>query len=357
MVRIVKLVRPRKARDLALVVAVLALGGVALGDAVRHATRNGGPATASARSGKRKAPTFTLPGYPAPGRIVFTHPGACELRVFDIRAGRFADVPRRPTSCSLSAPRVGKLVAYGVPGEGGGASWHFSLRDLEHPRTSFREYETITPIAWSPDGSKLAWCDTPRSGFELLRGRRAKRLHHCPRGYEPSGVTAFANERQQIPVDGRPLLKARGFVAGLVWGVDGSLGVVVGGRRLHRKLGGRMVDFVGPPRIDRYEDGRLAGAASLPSSPAQPFSIGGGLAPDNCAALAVGERVVRVVDLGCFRGQAPRTFRGVWAAWSPNGEWIAVAEPDAVVFHRVVGPEATVRWNVVVGQFAWVGNR
>ena len=352
-----KLVRPRKARDVALVAAVVALGGVALADAVRHATHHGGPASASAGSGKRKAQTLTLPGYPAPGRIVFTDPGECELRVFDIRAGRFDEVPRRPTSCALSAPRAGKLVAYGVPGEAGGVTWHFSIRDLGHPQTSFREYEAIAALAWSRDGSKLAWCDTVRSGFELSRGGRPKRLHHCPRGYEPNGVTASVNDRQRILADGRPRLRAGESIAGFAWGDDRSLAVVVGGRRVHRRFGGQLAVVVAPPRIVRYEGGRQAGAASLPSSPAQPLAIGGGLAPDNCAALAVGERAVQLVDLGCFRGRAPRTFKGVWAAWSPNGEWIAVAEPDAVVFHRVVGPEATVRWNVVVGQFAWLGGR
>jgi hypothetical protein len=44
----------------------------------------------------------------------------------------------------------------------------------------------------------------------------------------------------------------------------------------------------------------------------------------------------------------------VYADWSPDGKWIAVAEPDAVVFHQVVGGEASVRWNVVAGQLAWL---
>ena len=78
------------------------------------------------------------------------------------------------------------------------------------------------------------------------------------------------------------------------------------------------------------------------------------LAPDNCAALSVSGDVVRLIDLGCFQGRAPRTFKGVYADWSPNGKWIAVAEPDAVVFHRVVGREASVRWDVVAGQLAWL---
>ena len=72
------------------------------------------------------------------------------------------------------------------------------------------------------------------------------------------------------------------------------------------------------------------------------------------AALTVRGDVVRLIDLGCFQGQAPRTFQGVYADWSPDGEWIAVAGADAVVFHRVVGPEASVRWDVVAGQLAWL---
>ena len=70
---------------------------------------------------------------------------------------------------------------------------------------------------------------------------------------------------------------------------------------------------------------------------------------------SVGGALVRLIDLGCFRGRAPLTFNGVYADWSPDGKWIAVAEPDAVVFYRVVGSPVGVRWNVAVGQLAWLG--
>ena len=131
---------------------------------------------------------------------------------------------------------------------------------------------------------------------------------------------------------------AAGFAWEIASGTDGSLGVLVEGRR-----------------VDRYEDGRLVGTSDMAAS--TPFNSVGhpALAPDNCAALSVGPNVVKVIDLGCFRGSAPRTFPGVYAAWSPDGEWIAVAQANAVVFHRVVGPEVTVRWNVAVSQLAWLG--
>jgi hypothetical protein len=240
----------------------------------------------------------------------------------------------------LDAPRVGSRIAYSTPNDEGPTTRRFGTLDLENPRASFGEYEgyfpiAFVPLAWGPDGSTLAWCDSLRSGFELSRSQRPKPLDHCPRAYHPSGMTAYVNDRNEIVVDRRPLLRAGRQIWRFAWGVDGSLAVLVGGR------------------VDRYEGGRLAGTASVPP-PDHPLTIIADLAPDNCAALSVGGGVVRLVDLGCFQGQAPRRFNGLYADWSPNGKWIAVAEPDAVVFHHVVGREASVRWNVVAGQLAWL---
>ena len=147
-------------------------------------------------------------------------------------------------------------------------------------------------------------------------------------------MTATVKDGRQILIGRRPLLKARGFVWNLAWGVDGSLAVNVNGRR-----------------VDRYESDRLVGAMILPPSARnRPIDF----APDNCAALAAEVDVVRLIDLGCFRGRPSLAFEGADAAWSPDGEWIAVAEPDAIVFHRVVGREVTVRWDVAATQLAWL---
>ena len=352
-----------------LVAALVALGGAALAEVLRDRTaeeaRDGRAATA-ATTDEREATATTaeepqdgqtptaattdevepsvprLPGGAASGLLAFTAPGGCELRAIDVRSGRMVDLPRLETSCALYAPRIGTRVAYSVPDDAGGDARHFSVLDLAHPRASFGEYKRSFPIAWGPDGSTLAWCDTPRSGFELSRGQRPKRLDHCPRAYDPHGATVSVNDRHQIVIGGRPPLRARGPVWELAWGVDGSLAVIVEGGR-----------------VDRYEGGRLVGAASVPTiRPDRTLTYladhVADLAPDNCAALSVSGDVVRLIDLGCFQGRAPRTFEGVYADWSPDGKWIAVAEPDAVVFHRVVGGEASVRWDVAAGQLAWL---
>ena len=358
------MLRRRRTRDLAIVVAVVALGAVALTDALRGRTtteeaRDGRAATATT-TGEREAsataaeeapdgqtPTTTtdegeasvprLPGGAASGLLVFNVPGGCELRAIDLRSGRMLHIPRMETNCELYAPRVGTRVAYSVQDDWGTSKRHFSILDLEHPRASFGDYLGDWSPAWSPDGSTLAWCDG-RSGFELSRGPPPKRLQRCPLAYDPSGALASVNDRQEIVVGGRPLLRARRPVWELTWGDDGSLAVLVEGCR-----------------VDRYEDGRLVDAASWPTFPPEcPLEISSALAPDNCAALSVSGDVVRLVDLGCFQGRARQTFMGLYADWSPNGKWIAVVEPDAVVFHRVVGREASVRWNVVAGQLAWL---
>ncbi len=347
--------------------AVVALGAVALTDALRGSSaeepRDGRAATAAttdereasattveeAQAGQTPTtttdegePSWRLPGGAASGLLAFTAPGACELRAIDLRSGRMLDLPRLETNCALYAPRVGSRVAYRTLDDEGGATRRFSVLDLENPRASFGEYVGFFPIAWGPDGSTLAWCDSLRSGFELSRGQRPRRLQHCPRAYDPHGVTASVNDRQEIVIGGRPLLRARRPVWELAWGVDGSLAVLVEGGR-----------------VDRYEGGRLVGTASVPTlTPDRPITFladhVADLAPDNCAALSVSGDVVRLIDLGCFQGRAPRTFKGVYADWSPNGKWVAVAEPDAVVFHRVVGREASVRWDAVAGQLAWL---
>ena len=341
----------RKAGEFAILAAVIALGGAALADALRDGdtanTAETGADQTAATTDARAAPELRLPGMADPGRIVFTEPPSCELRAFDIQAGRFVDLPPVETTCELWAPRVGTHVAFIVPDDFGGSIKHFSVRNLEDPQASFGEYtsDTPTPVAWSSDGSKLAWCDTRDSGFELSFGRKPVRLNRCVWAYGPGDVRVsvkFGPQAATRRVAKMVIGKAPPIAIGLPWdiasGTDGSLAVLVEGLR-----------------VDRYEDGRLVGTDQRDAGHGCQSRGVRALAPDNCAALSVGPGVVELIDLGCFRGSAPRTFPGVYAAWSPDGEWIAVAQPNAVVFHRVVGPAATVRWEVAVGQLAWVG--
>jgi hypothetical protein len=288
------------------------------------------------------SPPVRLPGLAAPGRIVFTAAPGCDLRVFDLRSGRFEDGPRLATSCAVWAPRRGPRAAYSLPDDSiGGPVQLFRLVDLASARPDAGEHQMLFPLAWSADGSRVAWCDSLRSGFELVHGRPLRRLHVCPRAFAPGGLVASVDDQHRIRVGGRPLLRAHGSVWDLAWGVDGSLAVLVDGRQ-----------------VDRYRGTRLVGTTAVQRPTiAHNLTTVANLAPDNCAALSVGEGVVKLIDLGCFRGRAPQVFPGVWADWSPDGRWVVLVENGGgVVFRRVVGPPTTVTWNVDVGQLAWVGS-
>ena len=265
---LVNMLRRRRARDLAIVAAVVALGAVALTDALRDRTtteeaRDGRATTAATTESvrrRRRRPRSRRPVRRRPPRrrtrsrrrcpgcragprrvfLAFTAPGACELRAIDLRSGRMLELPRLETNCELWAPRVGTRVAYSVRADdSGGAFKHFSVLDLED-RASFGDYTGI------PDGLEL---ELERLDARLVRQRRvrvrafarspAEASRPVPVRLRPerrAGV--IVNDRHEILVGGRPLLKARGPVWHLAWGVDGSLAVLVEGGRA-RPLRGR----------------------------------------------------------------------------------------------------------------------
>ena len=58
-------------------------------------------------------------------------------------------------------------------------------------------------------------------------------------------------------------------------------------------------------------------------------------------------------DLGCYEGRPPHPAVVSDAAWSPNGEWLALAGEDALVFDRLLGPEQILRWPAHPFELAW----
>ena len=54
---------------------------------------------------------------------------------------------------------------------------------------------------------------------------------------------------------------------------------------------------------------------------------------------------IDVLDLGGFRRRRP-SFPGATAAWSPDGRWIALAEPTKIVFQQLLGGDASGSWPV-----------
>jgi hypothetical protein len=127
-------------------------------------------------------------------------------------------------------------------------------------------------------------------------------------------------------------VRASGGVTLVRSGTDGSIAVVVEGRR-----------------IERYKGGRLRGSVVLQ----------GGLegripafSPDTCAAAVRDGETVRFFDLGCAP-LVPDPLPGISAAWSPDGRWLAVAGPGGIGFYDLSEPRLVETWPLAAAQIAW----
>jgi hypothetical protein len=171
----------------------------------------------------------------------------------------------------------------------------------------------------------------------LELGGAARRLPACPVAYTADSRIAYAVGNTLL-VERERVLRADGGITFAIFLADGSIVIGVGGRRLevYGPDGGRRA------RIELPED--VQGSTPVVS-------------PDGCAAMFRQDQPpvggIKLIDLGCFRGTAPMFFQGRDAAWSPDGRWIVVAEPDAIVFYEVVGGRSFATWPAQAAQLAW----
>jgi hypothetical protein len=330
-----------KGRDLLILTAVLLLGGFALADALRE-TVTSEPREARPPTTTEPATTSTeedggperFPAVPgAPGDFAFTEIGSCAVREVDLPTGLVFPSVVHASTCELWGAPVTAKVAVGIDSPVGDAI-PFRFVDLSRPHRELGGGQALFgALVWSEDGQRAAWCNNQRIGFDLELGGRRRTLPDCPSAYSPEGEVVYARG-DRLFVEDRPGLRASGTITKVHYGNDGSLAVVVEGRRIERYVDGELTDAL--DLEERYH-GRL------PT-----------LSPDNCSvALRAGERV-RILDVGCSRlGPNGTVFPGHVAAWSPNGDWLAIGGPTDLTFYSLTTDAEPVAWPVGAVQLVW----
>lgn len=331
-----------KGRDLVILAAVLLVGGFALADTLRRATtpepaREAGRTTTAGETTTAESPDEPDVGrasFPsvrgAGGSIVIAESGTCAVRELDVATGlELPNVVARST-CELWAAPVSAKVAVGIAEEQGDAV-PFRFLDLAHPRRNLGTSEAAFGfLVWSADGQRAAWCNRRLVGIDLELGGGRRLLEGCPAAYTPEGEVAYARG-SEVATDEGTILRASGGVTAVHFGGDGSVGVVVEGRR-----------------IERYENGELTDALDLDERLQGRLPV---FSPDNCTGIwRAGDRV-RLVDLGCS-SVAGAAFPGHAAAWSPAGDWVVVGGPSDLVFHDLETGEEFA-WPVGAARVFW----
>jgi WD40-like Beta Propeller Repeat len=335
---------PRDLVTLLVIGAVVVIGGFAAADAIRGkpgAERPAAPTIPVQTSPSR------LPG-PQPraeapanwpqgllqGTITFADAQSCAIRVIALAGGRERPVAHFGSDCFLWAPPVGSRLAYGLGPSSADGLHPFRIADLANPDLELGGYRALFGVVlWSPDGQRVAWCGRNRTGYDMEIGGPARRLPQCPVAYSEDGEIAYA-VGDRVLVEGRTVLRADGGVTYAHFGDDGSLVIVVDGKRIERlPASGAPIEVALPPALE--------GKTPI-------------LRSDNCGALFRTENDgIRLLDLGCRRGLSNRSFIGEDAAWSPDGSWVALAQGNRIAFDRVVGPRLQVEWPARAFRLAW----
>jgi hypothetical protein len=327
-----------RARDLLLAALLLALGGLAVVDALRDA----GPSAPAPRAVASTAQTTTeeiperFPRVPARGRLLFLDENGCRIHEVQVSTGEALSVPPLETGCEVWSAAHGERIAYALPAPFARLR-PFRFFDLTNPLRDLGAFETVEDVLFAPDGLTGAWCESDEAGFVLELGdAEPRRLPRCPAAFTPEGELAYL-EPEGVRAGGRLVVRTRRPATRVHWGTGGSLVL------LYRN------------RIERYEGDRLAKRMRLPA-PARDrpptFS------PDTCIAVfpAAGSLDLLVLDLCGPGGELGRVpARAV--AFSPDGAWGALATDSGIQLFPLQGGDdgQTTLWPVRANALAWLG--
>ena len=322
-----------------LVAGLVAIMGFALADSLRGENHDE-PAVATSESTttRREERAFegTLPPDLLTGRLVFTDEN-CDLGVVDLARAVVVRVRDVETNCALSAPVRTRRIAYGF-GPLGRETLSYRVTDFSRPeQTQGLLRAQPESIVWSHDGERVAWCSRGERGLELEIGGRERPLAHCSVAYSRDDHPVYRADRRLLAESHALVPPMPGRITAASIAGDGSIALVLDGKHvLLLKRGEELVETRIPTRV----------RGVVPA-----FS------PDNCGAIFLTPHRgqpprVFVIDLGCLGGHE-RDLSGRRAAWSPDGQWFAVAEERTIAFYAVDASRGVLRLPGVANQLVW----
>ncbi len=328
---------------------VLVVGGLALVDSVRGCETTTTTVAPSPTTTQAAPPTTTADEGPTPqaeapedwpqgelhGVLTFVDTDDCRIRTIGLAGGRERPPTRFVTDClGFWPPKVGSRIAFGEVAD----ERFFRIADLGHPRRDFGSYPISAETApiWSPDGTRLAWCDSPDTGIEREILGEGRILLFCPVAYAPDRRLAHVEGRRLV-LGGETLVQAPKPITGAAIGADGWVALVLEGFDIVRYESGEPVARTGP----------LQAETSGPPI----FSA------DGCVvAVPLFDHVglARLCDGDVTYDEVP----GTEAAFSPDGSRLAVNGLDGVTFYSNLEGEPAVEavWPVRAAQVAWRSN-
>ncbi len=321
---------------------VLVVGGLALVDSVRGCETSGTEATPPPPTAETTPPTTTSTDGPAPqeeapegwpqgdipGVLSFVDADSCRIRSIGLAGGRERPLTEYQTNCGgFWGPRVSARLAYEVD-DVARRRFLIQISDTGQGPRDYGHYTSTTPLVWELDGQRVAWCDR-RQGVEREVLGKARRLPFCPLAYTPQGNLVHAEGRRLV-LGTTTLARAPAPIVWARFGTNGSF--VVLAKRLLR----------------RYENGQPAGFFTLPNDWSGEPPVA---SPDTCSVAVPAESGIDLIDLCSGRGRT--ALSGHAAAWSPDGEWLAIADSQMIVFRRADHGGETIIWPARAFALAW----
>lgn len=353
--------------------AVLLIAGAATVDALRGraaapTAAADGRAAASQADDRLRGPDVPAAGA-LPGAIVLAEPGNCRLRTLSLETLVVGDAGPT-TGCELWASPAGAwVVASTVSTLNPRNSRPLSLVRLgEGSAEVDRELgQALGQPVWAPDGTQVAWC-TAR-GETVVRGvgqENERRLPGCAPAFAPDGavLTIPADPLDaRILRNGETLLGTEELIRGIERASQAPVQVAAFAVAPTGQIAVSVLVFEALGSVmflELWQDGSLEGSFRLPTAYGTGSSrLGQFLAfsPDG-NELAVGFRAgageVSIVDLRLSDvTMAQVEQRGF--AWSPDGDWLAVAIGDRIEVYGDTRDEPVYTLPVAAGALAWAG--